>query len=119
MDTRDNAELWRKAAMVLKEMRASSEKIDEMEKLVGQIKKELAETSGQEHSYNQSNLYDKSYLLAKLQTTLESLRRGFEELKGLEKSLQTLSQKVDLDEKIREQIREQLRRKMQIVFKEK
>lgn len=114
-----SAELWRRAAMVLKELRGSFEKINEMERLVNQIKNELVEKAGQEHYYAQNNFYEKNYLLAKLQASLENFRREMEELKGMEKSLQALCQRVDLDEKIHEQIKEQLRKKMQIILKEK
>lgn len=105
--------------MVLKELRGSFEKINEMERLVNQIKNELVEKASQEHYYAQNNFYEKNYLLAKLQASLENFRREMEELKGMEKSLQALCQRVDLDEKIHEQIKEQLRKKMQIILKEK
>ncbi len=119
LDTWDYDEPWRRAAIMLKEIKASLRKADELQKIVAQLKNNLEASAGQNHSQDSRHLYEKHYLVARLQASVERLLSETVELENLEKSLQTMIQKADMDEKIRQQIREQLRKKLEIIFKEK
>jgi len=117
MDTKKRDELWRKTLALLKAMSTNKDKLVEMEELVNQMVKDFSESIKREGSYVLGNSYEHQYLLAKLQSTIEHLRKEVEDMEKLEKNLQAAYQKMDADLKIREQIREQLRKKLQFVTK--
>ena len=119
LDIRENSEPWRRALLNIKEMRTSLKRIDEMQRLLTQLKNELEASAGLGHSQDSRNLYEKHYLLANMQASVDRLRSEAAELESLERGLATLAHKVDLDARIREQIREQLKKKMQVVFNNK
>lgn len=115
VDARERTDLWRKTLELLNTIKIDRERFSEMEALVEKIKTDLAESARADRSTSSNNSYEQHYLVAKLQSTLEGFRREAEELGRLEKSLQTLCQKMGTELKIREQIREQLRKKLEIV----
>ena len=115
VDARDRSELWRRTLEILNLVKIDKKRFSEMEDLVNRIKDDLAESTRSERFHPSENSYEHHYLVAKLQSTLEGFRREAEELERLEKSLQTLYQKMGTELKIREQIREQLKRKLEIV----
>lgn len=116
--TRENVELWERTLATLKSITTCRVRLDEVEKMVNQLTAEIAESSRRGVLNNPGDVYEQLYALAKLNTTIENLRRGLEDLERLEKKLQAAQKRIEMDFMIMEQIREQLRKKLQIVVKE-
>lgn len=116
--TRENVELLGKALATLRSITTCRGKLDEMEKMINYLTTEIAESSRQGMLNNPSDVYDQLHALARLSTIIENLRKGMEELERLEKKLQAVQKRIEMDFTIMEQIREQLRKKLQVVVKE-
>ncbi|MEM3421468.1 MAG: hypothetical protein QW835_04555 [Candidatus Hadarchaeum sp.] len=115
MGTEEIAKLWAEITTTLDSMIIPKEKLTKMEKLLNQIKDNMADASKRGMLNNPSDAYEQLHVLARLGSTLENLQREMEELERLEKKMQALKKRIETDFLIMDQIREQLKKKLQIV----
>lgn len=89
MGLNERAELWKKALAMLEAVKVDLKILKEIEGLVGQITSDLEELINFGELPDLHPLYEQQSLAIKLQSTLEDLRKGAEELEQLEKRLQS------------------------------
>ena len=119
VSTKEAAELWRKTLEVLRSIMINRDRLGEMERMISQVTGDMAEASRRGILNNPGDTYEQLHVLARLSSTIEHLRREMEELEKVEKKMQAVQKRIEMDSMIMNQIREQLRKKLQIVVKEK
>jgi len=111
------AEQWRKALMMLEAVKVDPKKLKEMEGLISRITSNLEESINRGELPDSRPLYEQQSLAIKLQSTLENLLEGTNELEQLKKRLQSLCERMHIERKIRVQMRGQLQKSLQILCK--
>ena len=91
------AEQWRKALRMLEAVKVDPKKLNEMEGLISRITSNLEESINRGELPDSRPLYEQQSLAIKLQSTLENLREGTNELEQLEKRLRSLCERMHIE----------------------
>jgi uncharacterized protein (DUF342 family) len=118
VNARGDAEIWMKMLEMLRTIRVSKEKLEELERMVNRLTAEMAEASRRGVLPNPGDAYEQLQALARLSSAIERIGREMEELERLERKIQALEKRIEMDQLIMDQIREQLRKKLQVVVRE-
>lgn len=95
MGLKERAELWKKALAMLEAVKVDPKELKEIEGLVNRITSDLEESINLGEFPDLRSLYEQQSLAIKLQSTLEDLHKGVEELGQLEKRLRSFCKGED------------------------
>jgi hypothetical protein len=110
MGLKERTAAWKKALTMIEAVKGDQKKLGEMEGIVSRITSDLEESINRGEFPDLRSLYEQQSLAIKLQSTLEDLREGTEELERLEKRLRSFCKGMHAELKMHAQIREQARK---------